>query len=164
MVRVWIYNSLNPFPSASSTPAISYPPAGRDDSHAPHVGHNHGMVASKLRREGNPHVAGLAVTDRAWPLTADPHMPVRPIGRNILGSETGWKGLHVCIRGHEHFSIRPGAATLGLFLKGLLSADASALCDNASDERNPGVGAGSVHDSAARKAATARPPNAVRTA
>jgi hypothetical protein len=37
-----------------------------------------------------------------WPLTADPHMYDRSIRRDILGSEPGWKWLHVCASGHEH--------------------------------------------------------------
>ena len=61
--------------------------------------------------------------------------------------------------GHQHISVRPGTA-FGSFLKGLPSADAMALYDRASDERNPDR----FHNSATRKAVTARPPNAVRTA
>jgi hypothetical protein len=84
------------------------------EPHPAQVGHNHGMVGGKLRREGNPHVAGLTITvkqDRGGSLTADPHMYNRPIRRNILGSEPGWKGLHICASGHDHIfrdAIKPG--------------------------------------------------------
>ena len=79
----------------------------RRKPHPAQVGHDHGMVAGEFRREGNPHVTGLAVTvekDCRRSLAADPHMQSRAVRQNVLSPEFRRKRPHLCSVGHERIS------------------------------------------------------------
>ncbi|MGY3466491.1 hypothetical protein ACVW0I_003362 [Bradyrhizobium sp. LM6.11] len=63
--------------------------AGRK-AHAPQIGHDHRVIARKVRRERPPHVSGLAIAmqqhdRRSRP--ADPDVEGRAIGRDLFGVE-----------------------------------------------------------------------------
>jgi hypothetical protein len=72
-------------------------------THAAQVRHNHGMVPDQVRREGSPHVAGIAEPmqqNDSRTLPAHAHVKARAIGLHHLGVETCGKRLDACAQRH----------------------------------------------------------------
>ena len=81
------------------------------EPHAAQVGGDNRVVVGKLRRQGCPHVAGLAIAvqqDDRRSLAADPHIQGRAIRLNVLGPEPSGKRLHVTRGWHGNPFMRPG--------------------------------------------------------
>jgi hypothetical protein len=75
----------------------------RGEAHAAQVGHHHGMVPRERRRQGRPHVAGVAESVEQHdhrPMTAGPEMNRRPvIRRDLLRADVARKRLDLRGRG-----------------------------------------------------------------
>ena len=61
------------------------------EAHAAQIGNDDRAIGRERRRDRRPHVSGVAESvqqHHRGPMSADPHMQRRPVGRNLGGVET----------------------------------------------------------------------------